>query len=35
MSLKYHAWPVCNGLGMTLGTFFDTEEFDRLEQEIK
>ena len=26
---------ICDGLGMTLDAFFDTEEFDRLEQEIK
>ena len=26
---------LCDGLGMTLGTFFSTPEFDALEQEIK
>lgn len=26
---------LCDGLDVTLGTFFSTEEFDRLEQEIK
>jgi transcriptional regulator with XRE-family HTH domain len=26
---------LCDGLGITLGEFFSTEEFDRLEQEIK
>lgn len=26
---------LCDGLGMTLGEFFSTETFDRLEQEIK
>ncbi len=26
---------ICDGLDMTLGEFFGTEEFDRLEQEIK
>lgn len=26
---------LCDGLGVTLGEFFSTEEFDRLEQEIK
>lgn len=26
---------LCDGLGITLGEFFNTEEFDRLEQEIK
>lgn len=25
----------CDGLGITLGEFFSTEEFDNLEQEIK
>ena len=26
---------ICDGLGITLGEFFTTREFDRLEQEIK
>ena len=26
---------LCDGLGITLGEFFSTEEFDTLEQEIK
>ena len=26
---------ICDGLGMTLGEFFSTPEFDSLEQEIK
>jgi len=26
---------LCDGLGITLAQFFDTEEFDRLEQELK
>ena len=26
---------ICDGLGMTLGEFFDTPEFNSLEQEIK
>ena len=26
---------ICDGLGITLGEFFSTEEFDRLEQELK
>lgn len=26
---------LCDGLGMTLGEFFSTPEFDNLEQEIK
>ena len=26
---------ICDGLGITLGEFFNTEEFDALEQEIK
>lgn len=26
---------ICDGLGITLGEFFDTEEFNTLEQEIK
>lgn len=26
---------ICDGLGMTLGEFFSTPEFDNLEQEIK
>lgn len=26
---------LCDGLDMTLGEFFSTEEFDRLEQELK
>lgn len=26
---------LCDGLNLTLGEFFSTEEFDRLEQEIK
>lgn len=26
---------LCDGLGITLGEFFSTEEFDALEQEIK
>ncbi|MFT8888270.1 MAG: helix-turn-helix transcriptional regulator [Ethanoligenens sp.] len=26
---------LCDGLGITLGEFFSTAEFDRLEQEIK
>lgn len=26
---------LCDGLGITLGEFFSTEEFDRLEQEIR
>ena len=26
---------ICDGLGMTLGEFFSTPEFDDLEQEIK
>ncbi len=26
---------VCDGLDMTIGTFFATQEFDNLEQEIK
>ena len=26
---------LCDGLDMTLGEFFSTEDFDRLEQEIK
>ena len=26
---------LCDGLGITLGDFFSTEEFDRLEQEIR
>lgn len=26
---------LCDGLGMTLGEFFSTEEFDHLEQELK
>ena len=26
---------MCDGLGITLGEFFSTEEFDGLEQEIK
>ena len=26
---------ICDGLGMTLGEFFSTPEFDALEQEIK
>mgnify|MGYP000922268477 CR=1 FL=1 len=26
---------LCDGLDITLGEFFSTEEFDRLEQEIK
>ena len=26
---------LCDGLGITLGEFFSTEEFDGLEQEIK
>lgn len=26
---------ICDGLGITLGHFFSTEEFDALEQEIK
>ena len=25
----------CDGLGITLGEFFSTDEFDKLEQEIK
>lgn len=26
---------ICDGLGITLAEFFDTEEFNQLEQEIK
>lgn len=26
---------ICDGLGITLGAFFSTEEFDRLEQEMQ
>ena len=26
---------ICDGLGITLGEFFSTEEFDALEQEIR
>jgi len=26
---------ICDGLGITLGDFFQTDEFDNLEQEIK
>ena len=26
---------ICDGLGITLGEFFGTDEFDALEQEIK
>lgn len=26
---------ICDGLGITLGEFFSTQEFDRLEQELK
>lgn len=26
---------LCDGLGITLGEFFSTQEFDRLEQEIR
>ena len=26
---------ICDGLGITLGQFFNTSEFDNLEQEIK
>lgn len=26
---------ICDGLGITLGEFFSTSEFDKLEQEIK
>lgn len=26
---------ICDGLGITLSEFFDTEEFDNLEQEVK
>lgn len=26
---------ICDGLGMTLGEFFSTPEFDKLEQEIR
>ncbi len=26
---------ICDGLGITLGEFFNTKEFDELEQEIK
>ena len=26
---------ICDGLNMTLGEFFSTEEFDNLEQEIE
>ena len=26
---------MCDGLGITLGEFFSTEEFDQLEQEMK
>lgn len=26
---------ICDGLGITLGAFFSTEEFDALEQEIQ
>ena len=26
---------ICDGLGITLGEFFSTEEFDTLEQEMK
>lgn len=26
---------ICDGLGITLGEFFSTPEFDNLEQEIK
>ena len=26
---------ICDGLGITLGEFFSTQEFDRLEQEIR
>ena len=26
---------LCDGFGITLGQFFDTPEFDKLEQEIK
>lgn len=26
---------LCDGLGITLGEFFSTEEFDNLEQEMK
>ena len=26
---------ICDGLGITLGEFFSTREFDELEQEIK
>jgi transcriptional regulator with XRE-family HTH domain len=26
---------LCDGLGITLGEFFQTDEFDKLEQEIK
>ena len=26
---------MCDGLGITLGEFFSTEEFDRLEQEMQ
>lgn len=26
---------ICDGLGITLGEFFSTKEFDELEQEIK
>lgn len=26
---------ICDGIGITLGEFFDTPEFDALEQEIK
>lgn len=26
---------ICDGLGMTLGEFFSTDEFNNLEQEIK
>jgi len=26
---------ICDGLGITLGEFFNTEEFNQLEQEIK
>jgi hypothetical protein len=26
---------ICDGLGITLGEFFNTPEFDALEQEIK
>ena len=26
---------ICDGLGITLAEFFDTEEFNKLEQEIK